>query len=1017
MLALPNLISYVLCFISFVYVAMSLYGLNLDEKKQINRVFFLMCMALGIWSMSYALALVAKPSELDKALQFNQIAVLGYGFFYSYALHMIKLIAENKNKLSNKYVFLLYTPSVYFLFSCLLLGDYSKSNFNMVCTIYGWTSLVPVTIPNFLFDAYVLVFSCLFVKYCFKWRNNVKDKEQLHLLKITIYATIVAFVFSMITDVISLRILHYPVLHFTVFWLFFPVIALFYGLLKTRIISPIEKINFNESIDEKYKTIVFQLLGYCYLVFSYLVIILDYMDSTHYKNNSLFIMVVCFCIAVIFIFFTKLLPSPRMQHVVVGLISFVSMYIIYDRYTDSLAITIWAIIFCYIYIITVFQKPRVGIFVYLSGIGLQVVLWLQKPFTVTHIDWEDYVLRIILITMGSLFVYAINRAYRKKTRDNLRYLHTQKVMNNFSEKILELNIYNGEQKVLEFLRILNNGFKFSTSAYVRFIRDVESQCWIVNDKFASLENNYDNTILKYCPQLLERLKAGETISVVNIKNDNNVDDDLREALMEKSVDGLYAFSIMLDDKVRAITLFEFEINATSLMIRFYEDMLKNLIGETIKKIDSENELFIKANFDDITYLKNRSYFKQQVTGIITDNPDKNYFVMYLDIDNFKTVNDIFGHLVGDQLLLEIANGILNLGHIDNIVTRFGNDDFIIFCDASYTRDTVTNFAEMLVLYFKNGINLGEHKFRLNINIGIASYDKDGADIASLVRNADIAMTTSKKNPSTHYHFCDMLDKVDILENARYTEKLYTAINNNEFNLAFQPQIDIHTETVIGAEALLRWQSREFGLVPPNKFIPILESTGLIVEVGEWIMEEAFRQQVEMRNKGLKVIRISINLSAVQFLDVKLIDKIESLMAKYRPDPQYIEFEITESVAINDDSFISEAFDKIKQLGFSIAIDDFGTGFSSLHRLQSLALDRLKIDKSFVDGIGIDPKKERIVNVIIDLAKNLDLVSIAEGVEDEKQLQYLREHNCDEIQGYYYAKPMYKDEFERFVSQY
>lgn len=261
------------------------------------------------------------------------------------------------------------------------------------------------------------------------------------------------------------------------------------------------------------------------------------------------------------------------------------------------------------------------------------------------------------------------------------------------------------------------------------------------------------------------------------------------------------------------------------------------------------------------------------------------------------------------------------------------------------------------------------------------------------------------------------DKRKTFLNSIYTDRLYSALDNGEFKLAYQPQVDTFSENIIGVEALLRWESEEFGFVPPFKFIPILEHTGLIISVGEWIIEECIREQKRMEEAGFGKIRFSINLSAAQFMDTTLIQTIYELKEKYRVDPEFLEFEITESVAINNSDFVLDSFNSIKDLGFTIAIDDFGTGFSSLNSLQDLPIDRLKIDKSFIDGIGMNDKRESIVNLVIELAKILNLHSIAEGVEDETQLNYLRQHGCEETQGYYYAKPMFPEELRNFLKSF
>ncbi len=1007
-------ISYFLCVIAFIYTSMGMYGLSLNYKKRTNQLFFAICTSLSIWSVFHALYTCAKTYE--SALYFNQLKSIGYCFLYGLLLHLGQIIVKKQDKVSKKFLLFAYLPSFYFLISYLFLGDLSKQNFNIVKTSFGWTSITPKTSTNILFNIYVAIFIALVLRSIFLWRRQLEKKSTIKLARITIILTFLCFGAVFISNIYMTMVLKLPNFHLTVVYNLPPIVMFFTMLLKAQVMKNDGEFGFNEEIDERSKLSIFRILGFFYIACGYLTLLINYFTYYYYKADTFIIMLLCFGAAIMHMFSTKIFKTERSQVMFIVATAVINNLVIYIRYADGMVISIWALFFCYLAISSIFKKSLGGYIIFAASIIFQLVLWYHVPSVIVKGNWMDYIIRIMLLSFSAGMIFFVNKVYRRNNYKNKRYLKTQEMMNKFSGKLMEINVYSMPKDVLNILDYLRRGFNCKrmhvtsafTSSKINF-----GDLYFVDSDFVSVERDYSKTIFNEIPDYLERLNKGEVIDVYNVSENTQLASTIKEIFKQRGINGFYAFPVFLENELKTIVAFEFEFNESYQMIKLYRNLLSNLIGETIKKVYREEELFIKANFDEITGLKNRAYFLQITSKLLLTNPEKTYYILYIDIDNFKMINDVFGHSVGDSILKLIGDELLALDKNNNLVTRFGNDDFIMTC-ADYSREEIEKFINRIISRFKIGFAVSEKQVRFNIAIGVSEYVKDSRDISELIKYADIAMSKAKNLKFKRYYFYDDVDEEHLLEEAKYTEKLFTALDNDEFKLAFQPQVDALSQKVIGAEALIRWFSEDFGFIPPNKFIDILERTGLILEVGEWIIEEAIKQQVEMEQKGINPIRISINLSAVQFLDINLIDKIENLLKKYKANTDYIEFEITESVTINDDSFVNEIFTNAKKLGVSIAIDDFGTGFSSLNRLQSLPLDRLKIDKSFVDGIGVDEKKESVVSVVIELAKSLGLSSIAEGVEDESQLKYLVEHGCDEIQGYYFAKPMYKEEFEEFV---
>lgn len=314
-------------------------------------------------------------------------------------------------------------------------------------------------------------------------------------------------------------------------------------------------------------------------------------------------------------------------------------------------------------------------------------------------------------------------------------------------------------------------------------------------------------------------------------------------------------------------------------------------------------------------------------------------------------------------------------------------------------------AEKVLGSFYEPFCLNDQECFITTSMGIATYPMDGEDSETLLKNADIAMYNAKEKGKNQYVFCAQVKKAAIIENMKLKNKLYRALENKELEVYYQPQISCETEEVVGVEALLRWKHPELGNIPPDRFIPIAEQTGLIIPIGNWIMRTAFEHNKLLQNQGLPKIRMAVNLSIKQFQNKNIVKNVKQALSEADLEPRYVELEITESILMREQNYIIDSLNKLRDLGIKIAIDDFGTEYSSLNYLKHLPIDRIKIAMQFVQGIQINEKDEAITKAILVLAKNMGLGVVAEGVEKGYQLEFLKKRMCDEIQGFYYYRPM------------
>ncbi|KMJ57476.1 diguanylate cyclase [Bacillus sp. LL01] len=421
-----------------------------------------------------------------------------------------------------------------------------------------------------------------------------------------------------------------------------------------------------------------------------------------------------------------------------------------------------------------------------------------------------------------------------------------------------------------------------------------------------------------------------------------------------------------------------------------------------------------AYHDDLTGLPNRRYIQKEIESLIQDNRlgrETKMAILFLDLDRFKIINDTFGHSNGDLLLAEVTNRLVGcLGEKDTLA-RMGGDEFIFLLRDFESENYVMKMADDVLEQFKEPFSVNSHEFHTTVSIGVAIYPNNLITLEDFMVYADNAMYKAKSQGKNRYvvYASDMLH--NSMEELQLETDLRKALERNEFVLYYQPQICNRTGDIVGVEALIRWNHPTLGLIYPDKFIGLAEETGLITNIGEWVIEEACAQNKKWIDAGMAPFKVAVNLSTHQFFKLNLVSHVQSVLERTGLDPKYLVVEITESMAMDFD-YSLRVLQQLKGLGVYISIDDFGTGYSSLSYLKSFPIDYLKIDRSFVRDVLQDNNDVNIVKAIITLAHNLGLRVIAEGVETIEQLDFLKKYNCDTIQGYLFSKPISVKQFEQ-----
>lgn len=435
-----------------------------------------------------------------------------------------------------------------------------------------------------------------------------------------------------------------------------------------------------------------------------------------------------------------------------------------------------------------------------------------------------------------------------------------------------------------------------------------------------------------------------------------------------------------------------------------------------KRRKREKIIFNMAYYDSLTGLPNRRYFEKRLKNTLkfsknSDRANKG-IVLFLDLDNFKNINDTLGHDIGDKLLKIIANKLKEVLRKEDIISRFGGDEFLILQPNINTYEEAVESANRIIDIFKDLWILGEHKLYITPSIGITVYPDDGEDVNIILRNADTAAYDAKFSGKNGYKFFEKSMFDQMLRKTEVEKALREAVKNNEFELYYQPQVEVSTGRIVSLEALMRWKNPELGFVSPVEFIPIAEETGLIVDIGEWVIRAACKQNKEWKNKGYCYDTIAVNVSSLQLRQRGFVELVKNILKEIGLKPEFLELEITESVLMESLEKSVEILNELRKIGVKTALDDFGTGYSSLNYLMKIPIDTLKIDKTFIDNVSTNYSQKSIIEGIIIIAHEMALDVVAEGVEVQEQLKILADKKCDKIQGYLFSKPYEAKDIEK-----
>lgn len=1015
---LPLFFSILFFFTFMLHGGLGTYSLYRDPKSPINQIFFALCIALGIWSFSFSIAINAP--NIETCLTWRRVAAIGIGATYSLILHFVLLITKHHYLKDKKWLkFLLYIPAVLFIWVFSLSPSLAPEQYELVFTNNGWLKLPQRSLWDHLFNIYFLSYMVFFAKVLWDWHKNTDKKPENRHPQLIMFAFSMVFGLVIFTSYLRSTSLWSTLPELACVVALFPVLSSYYAMKKYHLMTDLVLYEPQESeliLSGHHKERALLYLSSFLLFGACLNFISQYIFS---HANLLYVFTfsaLLFSAGVILQLSQTLILSHKIKEPISILIITLLIPIITFRFIEFSSITVWAVALVFILMSVIFNNRWVIASIAISSLMTQIAVWILRPAAYVNVDDADHIVRIGMVGFAICLAYYINRLYIMRLRELTEKVRFQKLISTISTELVTINQYNFSDKINMMLKLSGEIFgadRFCLYVFSPELKNFTNTHEWCNSGICSESHELQDIPYEELPWVIEALHQRESICIEHLGDMPITAAIDKENLLRRNIQSFAAIPILNSENVLgfiSLCTLEPKTHWTSNQIS-HLDILANLVADAFSKIESEQEIQRMAYYDHLTGLPNRILFSDRLTQAIalSKGTQKLIGVMFIDLDLFKSVNDTIGHEGGDQLLREVAQRLSGAIRKSDTLSRFGGDEFLIIINQIQREEDLHKISQTIISLFEEPFLVHHHEFFITASAGVAFYPIDGDDTSTLIKYADIALYRAKEQGKNQYMLCSATMKDEVAQQIRLTNQLYRALDRNEFILHYQPQVDIQSGKVIGLEALIRWQHPELGIISPSLFIPLAEQTGLITSIGEWVLRTACAQNKAWQDKGLPPIPVAVNLSVQQFKTTDLVKLVNDILLETGLSPQYLELEITESIAIKESTAIISILNELKALGLTIAIDDFGTEYSSLSRVKQLPIDRIKMAIQFVRGIGKNQKDEAIANVIIRLAKNLDVKIIAEGVETQEQLEFLTAECCDEVQGYYFYTPMPPEE--------
>ena len=996
----------------------------MNSKASRNRMFFGLCISLCFWSLGFAIANSAP--DLETCLLWRRVSALGWGTMYSLMLHFLLILTDNKYyKRHRKLYLLLHLPALICVYAFAVSKKIASTQYNLIKVHSGWINISVQSGWDTFFNIYYISYMLACLGIIWFWKHKATDQSIRKQANILLFSIAVAMLLGSLTDVILNATVQGPLPQMAPVFTLLPIIAVYYSMKRYNLMGEAPKSEELFILGNETRFKLYLYLSLAFISGGAISALSYFLPNMVQGENSLQAMFyaseLLFFLGGI-ILLMQLIKSEKIKETIVLITMLCSIPIVTFQFIDYAGITAWVFPLVLMIISLVFGTRVPLISITAVSIATQLLLWINGPTEAVQLDRFDYIIRIGIFLIAFSVGSFVNAAYTKRIKENAYQIEFQRLISDISSDFVSISELNINEKIHDMLHKI--GCFFQVDRTYIFLINHQDNTMTYNYEWCNEGINPEaeaiqNVPVDVFPWWMEQLGKNKLVSIENV---NKLPDEAsveKEQLTQQGVKSAVVIPIEENEQMLGFMGLD-SVKSLKKWSNYHIKLLKifsNLLADSLIRIKSEKKIEYMAYYDHLTGLPNRTLFSDRLSQAIylSKRNEKYIGVIFIDLDSFKMVNDTIGHNAGDTVLKEVSRSLEQRLRKTDTVARFGGDEFLVLVNNLTNNDDIIKVVENLIEVFEHPFNVNGQEFYITCSAGVSVYPFDGEDAETLVKNADIAMYLAKSRGKNQYALCTEDIKEEVKQNIKLSNCLYRVQERDELILYYQPQVKLNTGQIIGLEALLRWNHPEMGMIPPSSFIPLAETNGTINSIGEWVLKTAARQNRIWQDKGYPHLRMAVNLSIVQFNNPRLVANVERILQETGLNPKYLELEVTESVATKESANIVDTLNRLKQLGVSISIDDFGTEYSSLNRLKELPIDRIKIDMQFVQGIEGNEKDQAITKVIINLAKSLGLEVLAEGVETAPQLEFLNQRMCDEVQGYYYYKPMPAEEIEKLLN--
>ena len=1012
------------------YMFFGAYAAVANIKSHVNRLFLWLTISMAVWSFTYSFANTAPTAEAGAF--WKNMAAFGWGTFYSIIFHFILVFTKTNIRFNKRITLtLIYLPALINIILFAPFGLFAETQDQMVRANFGWANVAPLNPARIWFIVYYSVFSIASLLTLIRWWQKIKPKTPLkrqatYFLISILIPLILGVSTETLPQILGLGI--YP--NLTIIFLTVPITTIYiasrrFGLILENQRETLLNIE-TAKPTERDRIRLFQATGIMFMIGSALSFLVGYFGIGRPLKYELTLSLSMFAASVFTMFIPRITRKHTVQDAILLAICSVGAVFLLVINADTGGVTIWSAYILFLLITVILDNKMHALIFTILCVVIEIVFAIALPKISVIIDINEYITRVFIIMLSYFVVQYLTNEYAFKLQGHQRYAKAQKTLENISTGFISANNENAREKIDEMFKMSAEIIEFDQAYLVRFSADYkEAMILNVYKTDEAIESLPFQPYVKIKTAALPMAKAiielRESIAcedVISIPVDEGSEE--RDYFISRGIYSYYASPIIIDDE-RTIGMLVVEYKKRSRLSAregrlYFLGIIANILGNTKKKTLYEERLYNYAYFDESTKLANRNMLTNILDQSIESGKESgNIAVLYIEIENLRTINDTFGHRIGEQVVIKSAAILKNMLGEFCFISRSDDGAFVVVLFGVENTKQIRKCANTILDAFSNPIQPKEgiDALFVTVNIGISVYPDDGRDADTLLQNADLAGFGAKSSDDRIVFYSEQL-KNRVEDNTLLTNKLFKSLENNEFSLEFQPQISCSTEKTAGIEALLRWTTSDKKRVPPNVFIPLLEQMGLIHDVGLWVLEQALQEYNRLIAKGFPPLRVSVNLSLAQFQGKDIVCDFKKIIEESGVNPKYIELEITESFFAKNAKDVIDKLFKLKELGVRIAIDDFGKGYSSLSRLKIVPFDRIKIDKEIIDYIDLEMKNAPLTETIVILARALKAEVTAEGVETKEQADFLRSIGCDEIQGYYYSRPLSMEALEEFL---